>query len=67
MRKHWLQDAFYFVTLGLYNEPRRELIELYLRKKHKELHYEVSVVFVVALFRALLYIHTLNTTGGSRP
>ena len=35
MRKNWLQDAFYFVTLGfsLYNEPRRELIELYLRKK----------------------------------
>ena len=30
-------DAFYFVTLGfsLYNEPRRELIELYLRKKPK--------------------------------
>ena len=35
MRKHWLQDVFYFVTLdfSLYNEPRRELIELYLRKK----------------------------------
>ena len=34
MRKHWLQDAFYLVTLGfnLYNEPRREFIELYLKK-----------------------------------
>ena len=56
MRKDWLQDAFYFLTLdfSLYNEPRRELIELYIRKNQKELHYEVSVVCVVALFRASL-------------
>ena len=68
VRKHWFQDAFYFVTLdfNLYNEPRR-VLELYLRKTQKELHYDVSVLFVVTVFKALLYAQTFNTTGGSRP